>query len=99
MQFQGPQSFFPSIFFVLLRGTKQLPPNKAAFRVPSNLQKYDIQQYLEKLYDVTVTDVKTFNFIGRRHRRGIKMVKESDWKKAIVTMKENFERPAVEPLE
>lgn len=99
MEFRGPQAFLPSIFFVLLRGTKQLPPNQAAFRVPNYLQKFDIKQYLEKLYGVNVVAVKTFNFIGRRHRKGVRIVKEPDWKKAIVTMKEDFNRPPVEPID
>jgi large subunit ribosomal protein L23 len=97
LDFKGPQTFLPSMFFILLRTNVQAQKSSAPFRsrvahfrVPVKMHKYDIQQYLENLYGVTVKRICIFNFLGRTSRKGVKLIKKPDWKKAIVCMNEPY---------
>ncbi|KAJ1805706.1 mitochondrial 54S ribosomal protein YmL41, partial [Coemansia sp. RSA 2599] len=73
----------------------RLAKNQAAFRVPLNVNKLDIKDYLTHLYNVTVTDVRTTVFAGKLGTNRFTGQKErsSRIKKAIVTIKEEFEYP------
>lgn len=51
--------------------------------------KIQIQRAVEELFKVTVTRVRTMNVRGKKRRqRTAAAGKDSDWKKAIVTLKE-----------
>ncbi|KAI8319198.1 hypothetical protein GQ54DRAFT_238209, partial [Martensiomyces pterosporus] len=73
-----------------------LGKNQAAFRVPLNVNKLDIKDYLTHIYSVNVTDVRTTVFPGKWTINRFTGQKErtSRTKKAIVTTKEEFEYPA-----
>ncbi|KAI9096919.1 ribosomal protein L23/L15e core domain-containing protein [Phlyctochytrium arcticum] len=85
--------FFPNIIMRLLRSN--LPPHQCVFRCPPQLNKIDIKQYLEKLYDIQVNDVRTMNYLGRLHRmpRSTDKIRSASYKKVIVTMEEDFVFP------
>jgi large subunit ribosomal protein L23 len=62
--------------------------NQYAFEVDRKANKIEIQSAIERLFKVTVVDVRTFNVLGKMKRQGRKYGKRPDWKKAIITLKE-----------
>ncbi|MCC8155043.1 MAG: 50S ribosomal protein L23 [Tannerellaceae bacterium] len=66
--------------------------NRYGFRVSPKANKLEIKKAIEDMYNVTVEDVNTMNYSGKRKSRytksGIITGKQSAFKKAIVTLKE-----------
>ncbi|KAJ1980666.1 mitochondrial 54S ribosomal protein YmL41 [Dimargaris xerosporica] len=87
--------FFPNIIFRLVR-SERLQPNQAAFKVPVNVNKFDVRDYLTHLYGVTVLDVRTVIYPGSKklNRASKETIKKPRVKKAIVTLAEEFKYPA-----
>ena len=67
-------------------------PNRYGFRVSPDANKLEIKKAVEDMYSVTVVDVNTINYSGKRKSRytklGIINGKQAAFKKAIVTLKE-----------
>ncbi len=59
-----------------------------AFEVAKEANKIEIQKAVERLFKVKVLEVRTSNVLGKVKRLGRKSGKRSDWKKAIVTLRE-----------
>ena len=59
-----------------------------AFEVDGGANKVEIQKAVEQLFKVRVLKVRTSNILGKIKRLGKRYGKRSDWKKAIVTLKE-----------
>ncbi|CAD5234521.1 unnamed protein product [Bursaphelenchus xylophilus] len=90
-------------------GYQRLPQNAAEFEVDPQMTKFDIRQYLEKIYNLPVREVRTRNVMGKMkydnpfsHRYRRAYFKEPDQKYAIVFFKkgtviehEVFEDPKV----
>ncbi|HOR40037.1 MAG: 50S ribosomal protein L23 [Paludibacteraceae bacterium] len=66
--------------------------NRYAFKVNRAANKIQISQAIEKNYNVTVEAVNTMNYTGKAKSRftksGVITGKTSDFKKAVVTLKE-----------
>jgi len=62
--------------------------NQIAFVVDPKANKIEIRQAVEKLFKVKVRRVRTMNMVGKRKRLGRFFGWKSDWKKAIVTLRE-----------
>ena len=62
--------------------------NQIAFVVDPRANKIEVRQAVEKLFKVKVEAVRTLNLKGKRKRMGRFFGWQSDWKKAIVTLKE-----------
>jgi large subunit ribosomal protein L23 len=62
--------------------------NQIAFVVDPQATKIEIRQAVEKLFKVKVQRVHTMNLVGKRKRMGRFIGWKSDWKKAIVTLRE-----------
>ncbi|MBP1722799.1 MAG: Ribosomal protein [Deltaproteobacteria bacterium] len=62
--------------------------NQIAFVVDPRANKIEVRQAVEKLFKVKVEAVHTLNLKGKRKRMGRFFGWQSDWKKAIVTLKE-----------
>ena len=66
--------------------------NRYGFRVSPDANKLEIKKAVEAMYNVTVVDVNTMNYSGKRKTRytksGMINGKEAAYKKAIVTLKE-----------
>jgi large subunit ribosomal protein L23 len=62
--------------------------NQIAFVVDPRANKIQVRQAVEKLFKVKVKAVHTLNLKGKRKRMGRFFGWRSDWKKAIVTLKE-----------
>jgi ribosomal protein L23 len=91
----GSKLYFPNIIFKLVRSN--LPPHQAVFHVPPQLSKLDIRQYLTKLYDISVCDVRTMNYaaVPKKFNGKNKVGGVPKYKKAIVTMEEDFVFPEI----
>ncbi|MDD5861378.1 MAG: 50S ribosomal protein L23 [Prevotellaceae bacterium] len=67
-------------------------PNRFAFVVKPEANKLQIKSEIEKLYNVTVLDVNTIRYAGKRSSRytkaGLVKGQKNAYKKAIVTLKE-----------
>jgi large subunit ribosomal protein L23 len=61
----------------------------AIFRVLPKMTKHEIKEYLNKIYELPVTQVRTMNYMGKRKRatgkRRVIYYKYRDFKKAVVT--------------
>jgi large subunit ribosomal protein L23 len=62
--------------------------NQIVFVVDPRANKIQVRQAVEKLFKVKVKAVHTLNLKGKRKRMGRFFGWQSDWKKAIVTLKE-----------
>ena len=71
------------------RSICSLQTGKYTFKVDRNANKIEIAEAIEKLFDVKVAKVNTMNCNGRTKRVGRYVGKTADWKKAIVTLKED----------
>jgi large subunit ribosomal protein L23 len=58
------------------------------FEVHRDANKIEIQSAVERLFKVTVLQVRTSNVLGKVKRLGRRYGKRPDWKKAIITLKE-----------
>lgn len=60
------------------------------FQVKPDADKFDIKKAVEEKFGVDVTSVRTVNYLGKKKRqytrKGMIGGKNSDWKKAIVTL-------------
>ena len=67
-------------------------PNRFGFRVSPDANKIEIKQAVEALYSVSVVDVNTMKFSGKRKSRytksGTISGQQNAYKKAIVTLRE-----------
>lgn len=67
-------------------------PNRYGFVVRPEANKLQIKEEIEGLYNVTVVEVNTMNYAGKRSSRytkaGLINGQKSAFKKAIVTVKE-----------
>jgi large subunit ribosomal protein L23 len=62
--------------------------NQVSFEVDRKANKVEIRTAVEKLFKVKVLNVNTINLEGKSKRMGRTIGRKSDWKKAIVTLKE-----------
>ncbi|MDH6311354.1 large subunit ribosomal protein L23 [Parabacteroides sp. PFB2-10] len=67
-------------------------PTRYGFRVSPDANKLEIKKAIEDMYNVTVVDVNTMNYDGKRKSRytksGVITGKSASFKKAIITLKE-----------
>ena len=64
--------------------------NKYVFEVNSAVNKIEIRNAVEKLFNVKVTTVNTLIVKGKKKRLGRFEGVTSSWKKAVVTLKEGY---------
>lgn len=58
------------------------------FEVSLDANKHQIRAAIEELFDVNVTKVRTAVMQGKRKRFGRNFGKRSNWKKAVVTLRD-----------
>lgn len=62
--------------------------NQVVFEVDLNANKIQIREAVETLFDVKVVAVNTMVFRGKTRRTRRAVVQRSNWKKAVVTLRE-----------
>lgn len=70
------------------KGAALLPLSKYLFWVTKNANKIEIGSAIEEIYKVKVDKVNTIMMRGKLKRVRYAVGKTSDWKKAVVTLKE-----------
>lgn len=65
--------------------------NQVVFRVATDATKSEIQQAIEKLFEVKVSGVRVASVKGKRKGFGRNRGRRSDWKKAYVRLEEGQE--------
>lgn len=72
------------------RSMELLDERKYVFKVDKRANKSEVKEAIETIFDgVKVAKVHTMNMLGKTTRYGRNVGKRSDWKKAIVTLKED----------
>ena len=66
----------------------RLADKKYTFEVASDANKTDIKKAIEEIFKVEVDKVNTISVKSKNKRVGYHLGKTSEWKKAIVTLKE-----------
>lgn len=62
---------------------------KYTFIVHVDANKSQIKRAIEEVFNVKVESINTINGLGKTKRMGVHVGKRSDYKKAIVTLKED----------
>ena len=62
--------------------------NSVAFAVDGRATRIDIRRAVEKIFSVKVASVNVMNVRGKNKRQGRYMGKRSDWRKALVTLRD-----------
>ena len=62
--------------------------NCVAFAVHRRATRIEIRLAVEKIFNVKVSSVNVMNVIGKKKRQGRYLGKRSDWRKALVTLKQ-----------
>ena len=70
------------------KGTNQEKGHKYFFRVRKDANKHEIRDAVEQIFNVKVEKVNTMMIGGKWKRVRFQPGKTSDWKKAIITLKE-----------
>jgi large subunit ribosomal protein L23 len=72
--------------------------NKVLFKVARDANKIEIKKAIEEIFKVKVDHVATINYKGKKKRLGRFEGRRSDWKKAIVTLKEGEKLDFIEGM-
>jgi len=93
--------FRPNWFLTLVRPGKEQPADTAQFRIPMEMTKCDVRNYLEKIYNVPVGAVRTRIQFGSNKKRNHlnQKVKKPDYKVAYIQLGEGqtFSFPDIFP--
>lgn len=65
--------------------------NQAVFKVAPDATKLEIKKAVEKLFKVSVVDVRTLNVKGKAKRNRFGLAKKPNWKKAYVKLEQGQE--------
>lgn len=86
--------FLPNFWLKLIRPEHEQPPNVVQFACSMEMTKYDVRNYLEKIYKIPVVDVRTRIAMGKTKRDQVMgyITKDEDTKLAYVTLvrEDNF---------
>jgi ribosomal protein L23 len=85
----------PNIVISMIRPAKPMRDTEVVFKVPLNLNKLQIKDYIEEVYRTPVMRVQTSIFLGklRLNKNGF-WYRRPDWKKAVVRLTEPFKFPS-----
>ena len=70
------------------KSVKEKEHNKYSFKVYLNTNKSEIKKAIEEKFKIKVEKVNTVNMPGKTRKMGKHIGKTSQWKKAIITVKE-----------
>lgn len=93
--------FRPTFSMTLVKPGKPQPPDTVQFRVSMEMTKFDVRNYLEKIYNVPVAAVRTRIQYGTNKKRNHlnQRVKRPDYKVAYVQLsqQQTFQFPDIFP--
>ncbi|XP_061409916.1 large ribosomal subunit protein uL23m [Lethenteron reissneri] len=89
-QYGNPQLrvFRTNFFMTMVRPGKELPEDTVQFRVSMEMTKFDIKNYLQKIYNVSVAEVRTRIQYGSNKKKNHlnQHLKKPDYKVAYVQL-------------
>lgn len=62
--------------------------SRYTFKVSPEANKIEVRTAVERLFKVHVRDVRVMNYMGKMRRMGRFAGRRTDWKKAIVTLRQ-----------
>ena len=74
------------------RSMRDMEEGKYTFKVDRRVNKSEIKKAVENVFGVKVEKVNTMNMQGKLKRQGAHEGRIPNWKKAIVTLKEDSKR-------
>lgn len=85
--------FLPNFWLKIVRPVPEQPANVVQFACSMEMTKHDVKNYLEKIYNIPVMDVRTRIALGKTKRDLVVgyVTKEEDTKLAYVTLVSHFE--------
>lgn len=93
----GPRVYLPNIIFKLVRNHtangEPYNPYEATFRIPKSVTKTDIRSYLEAVYGVKTTYIRTDNYNTPAPKRGRRPEAHRSYKRAVVGLVDPFYYP------
>ncbi|XP_011642100.1 39S ribosomal protein L23, mitochondrial isoform X1 [Pogonomyrmex barbatus] len=80
--------FLPNFWMKLIKPTDKQLPNIVQFHCSMEMTKYDIKNYLEKIYKIDIVEIRTRIAMGRFKRDRLQhcVIKEDDRKIAYVIL-------------
>lgn len=80
--------FLPNFWLKLIQPTHNQPENVVQFACSMEMTKYDVKNYLEKIYNIPVMEVRTRIGMGNTKRDHVVgyVTKDEDTKYAYVTL-------------
>lgn len=80
--------FLPNFWLKIVQPTHEQPANVVQFHCSMEMTKYDVENYLKKIYNIPVVDVRTRIGMGKTKRDlvGGYITKADDLKYAYVTL-------------
>jgi len=75
------------------KSTDLMQDNKFTFKVDPKANKIEIKNAVQSIFNVNVVEVRTMNVSGKLKKQGRSVGYSSDWKKAIVTLKQGQKIP------
>ena len=84
----------PMFWMKVVKPSRELPPGVVQFHVHKQMSKFDIKQYLDKIYQVPVVSVSTAIHRGKKRAhpsQGYELEPEEDTKVAYVQLPDNIE--------
>lgn len=82
-----PEKILKRPIFLTEKASRLREQNKVVFEVARDANKIQIREAVQKLFKVTVTDVRTMVYRGKDRRMGRTYAKLQNWKKAVITLK------------
>ncbi|KOC68461.1 putative 39S ribosomal protein L23, mitochondrial [Habropoda laboriosa] len=91
--------FLPNFWLKLVKPERNQPNNIIQFHCSMEMTRFDVKNYLEKIYDIHPIQVNTRIALGKTHKPTNFVVKDDDVKIAYVTLPkgETFTFPNVLP--
>jgi len=93
--------FLPDFWMIVQKPKVAIPANQIHFKVPVLMTKWDVKNYLEKIYKIPVVSVTTRVRCGdiKKAKGKQYLIKEDDYKTAIVDLPKDvtFEFPDLFP--
>lgn len=83
-----PKILLPHWLIKIVRPGVNLKPSQVLFHIDGKMTKFDVKQYIEKIYKVPVKKVHTLWQLGKTKRR--QGVKKKDFKKAYVELGDGY---------
>ena len=74
------------------KSMSDMEEGKYTFKVDRRINKSEIKKAIENVFGVKVEKVNTMNMQGKLKRQGAHEGRTPNWKKAIVTLKEDSKR-------